>query len=82
MSRYIPELEQYDNKLYHLTLTLPNCNGDGLEDTLKLMSKSFRQLIRYIRGTDISQGIDFSNWDYEGASEYGKTQQRWTPRNS
>lgn len=67
MARYIPELEQYDNKLYHLTLTLPNPNGKELKDTVKLMAKSFRTLIRLIRGTIKSKDVDFSNWNYQGA---------------
>lgn len=67
MSKYIPELEQYKDNLYHLVLTLPNCNGDSLEDTIKHMSKCFRQLIRYIRGTDKIKGLDFESWGYKGA---------------
>lgn len=67
MAKYIPELEQYKDRLYHLTLTLPNCNGVDLLPTHKKMSKAFRVLIRYLEGSKKIKGIDFSTWGYEGA---------------
>ena len=67
MARYIPELELHKDKLYHLTLTVPNCNGQALKDTIKHMSKCFRYLIQYLRGYKETDGIDFSSWGYEGA---------------
>lgn len=49
MSKYIPELSKYNDKLYHLTLTLPNVDGDNLKITLKKMSKSFSRLNDYVK---------------------------------
>lgn len=67
MSKYIPELEQYKDNLYHLVLTSPNVDGNGLKDKLKTMSKAFRGLIEIIRGDRVINGLDFSRWGYKGA---------------
>jgi hypothetical protein len=67
MAKYIPELEQYKDRLYHLTLTLPNCPGDELLFTYKKMAKCFKSLIRYLTGNLNIKGLDFSSWGYEGA---------------
>ncbi|MDD2519255.1 MAG: protein rep [Bacilli bacterium] len=67
MSRYIPELEKYKDRLYHLTLTLPNVVGADLKDTIYKMKKGFRQLVRYINCTDRLTFIDFSKYKYKGA---------------
>lgn len=67
MARYIPELEQYKDNLYHLTLTVPNCSGQDLLSTYKLMAKSFRRLVRYFSGDLKIKGINFSKFNYKGA---------------
>lgn len=67
MAKYIPEIEQYKDRLFHLTLTLPNCSGDELLFTYKKMAKCFKSLIRYLTGNLTIKGIDFSSWGYEGA---------------
>lgn len=67
MARYIPELEQYQDNLYHLTLTQPKVNGSSLKNRIRHMSKCFRKLIRYIRGVDSIKGLNFDSWGYEGA---------------
>lgn len=67
MAKYIPALEEYQDKLYHLTLTLPNCSGVDLLPTQKKMAACFQKLIRYISGRAKIKGIDFSSWGYEGA---------------
>ena len=67
MSKYIPELEPYSDKLYHLTLTIPNVTGDELKSTIKLMSKSFSRLMDYIKGKQILSFYDFKRFGYLGA---------------
>ncbi|NLL02352.1 MAG: protein rep [Mollicutes bacterium] len=67
MAKYIPELEQYKDNLYHLVLTLPNVPGKDLRNTINHMSKCFRSLIRIIRGERKIYGINFDSWGYEGA---------------
>lgn len=66
MARYIPELEPYKESLYHLTLTVPNCNGDSLRIICKLLAVSFRKLIRILEGTKKIKGLDL-DWGYRGA---------------
>lgn len=67
MAKYVPELEQYQDNLYHLVLTLPNCSGSTLRDTIKHMSKCFRSLIQVLRGDRNIKGLDFTSWRYKGA---------------
>jgi len=67
MSKYIPVLEQYQDTLYHLVLTLPNCKGEDIFKTYDKMSKNFKSLIRYFTGNAKIKGIDFSSWGYQGA---------------
>lgn len=67
MVKYIPELEKYQDRLYHLTLTLPNCDGLSLLPTHKKMAKAFQTLIRYLDCRLKVKGIDFTSWGYQGA---------------
>lgn len=67
MAKYIPELEQYKENLFHLTLTLPNCSGTDLLFTYKKMAKAFERLIRYLDGRLKIKGVDFGCWGYQGA---------------
>lgn len=68
MARYIPELEPYKDKLYHLTLTVPNCNGDSLRIICKLLAVSFRKFIRILEGTKKIKGLEYiTDWGYTGA---------------
>ena len=67
MAKYIPVLETYKDRLFHLTLTLPNVPGEDLIYTYKKMAKSFNMLIRYLDGRKKIKEIDFSSWGYEGA---------------
>lgn len=67
MAKYSPQLEQYKDKLYHLTLTNPNVTGVELPYTIRNMARSYKKLIRYLNGDLKIKGIDFSSWGYEGA---------------
>lgn len=67
MAKYIPALEPYRDKLYHLTLTVPNCSGNDIKRTYDKMAKSFKMLINYLNGNKKIRGIDFNAWHYEGA---------------
>lgn len=67
MEKYIPELEQYKDNLYHLVLTLPNIEGSKLKLTIEKMAKCFKSLIRYLSGLKQIKGIDFSSFEYQGA---------------
>jgi hypothetical protein len=67
MAKYIPELEKYQDNLYHLVLTVPNCRGPDLKETQKEMCKAFRSLIRLLEGSRKVKGLDFQSWGYQGA---------------
>lgn len=67
MAKYIPVLETYKDRLFHLTLTLPNVPGEDLIYTYKKMANAFRKLIGYLEGRKKIKEIDFSSWGYEGA---------------
>lgn len=67
MSRFIPQLEKYKDKLYHMTLTQPNVGKEQVKATIKKCFKGISKLIRYLNGTKKIRGIDFSEWQYEGA---------------
>ena len=67
MSRYIPHIEKYKDKLYHLILTVPNVKGIDLKDTIKKMNSSFYYLIRYLNGKAKILNINFMKYGYLGA---------------
>lgn len=67
MAKYNDELELYKDRLYHLTLTIPNVGGLELRQTIKHMAKCFKYLVEYIRGSRKTKDIDFLSWGYEGA---------------
>lgn len=67
MAKYIPAIEPYKDKLYHLTLTVPNCSGQDIRVTYKKMAKSFKSLINFLNGNKKIRGYDFSYLKYEGA---------------
>lgn len=66
MGKYIPQIEPYSDYLYHMTLTVPNCSGEDLRSTVKLMCTCFSRLILYLKGKEKISGIDFC-FNYLGA---------------
>ena len=67
MARFIPELEKYKDKLYHMTLTVPNVSGEQVKTTIKKCFKGISKLIEYLKGKEKIRGIDFTDFNYEGA---------------
>lgn len=67
MAKYIPLLEPYSDKLYHLTLTIPNVPGNKLKTTIKKMFDKFKRLIKIIYCDFEIVGLDFSQYGFEGA---------------
>ena len=69
LSNFMPLIDQYreDKYLYHLTLTVPNCKGSDLHETIKTMFESFRRIIRYLALDKKIRGLDFEQYDYIGA---------------
>lgn len=67
MAKYNDELGLYKDRLYHLTLTIPNVEGLELRQTIKHMAKCFLYLTQYLKGNRKTKGIDLISWGYEGA---------------
>ena len=65
--KFKPYLEVYKDKLYHMILTVPNCNGDELDSTIKKMQKNFKSLIRFFTCNAKIAGVDFKQYGYIGA---------------
>ena len=69
MARFVPQIEkiQQCNRLFLLTLTVPNCNGDNLRETIKKIFKGFTKLNRYLNGNLKIKNLDFDYLGYSGA---------------
>lgn len=51
MAKFMPEINKYrDSKMSQIVLTVPNCSGDDLHDTIQKMFKAFARLIEYFKG--------------------------------
>lgn len=68
MARFIPEINKYKKyNMSQLVLTVPNCSGEELHETIKRMFKSFARLIEYFKAKEKIKGLDFSWLGYQGA---------------
>ena len=69
MSKFVPMINELskDKYLYHMVLTVPNCNGADLKDIIKdKIFKNFMQLNRYLNSNLKIKGIDFLQYEYQG----------------
>lgn len=66
LNRYYDLINTQDN-IYHMVLTVPNCNGIDLKSQIDLINKSFYTLTRYLRGDKKIKGLDFGFIGYKGA---------------
>lgn len=57
--------KEYD--VYHLVVTVPNCEGGELKALINKMYKKFPFLLRYFRGKAKVKNIDFLKYGYAGA---------------
>ncbi|MEG1142854.1 MAG: protein rep [Clostridia bacterium] len=69
LSKFMPviQLMAEDKYIYHLVLTVPNCDGDNLKDTISKMFKNFNYLNRYFNLKKSIKGLDFEQYSYSGA---------------
>jgi len=68
MAKFMPEINKYKNlNMSQIVLTVPNCSGADLHDTIKKMFKSFGKLIEYFKGYKKIKGLDFTWLGYQGA---------------
>jgi plasmid rolling circle replication initiator protein Rep len=67
MAKFIPLLRPYADRMYQLTLTIPNVKGKDLKPSIDKIFKSFATLIEYFKGKKKLRGVDFEALGYEGA---------------
>lgn len=69
LSKFVPQIEKIkeDHSLHLLTLTVPNCNGTDLKNTIDKIFSSFKRLNRYLNGDLKIKNIDFSSYGYKGS---------------
>lgn len=69
LTKFMPVIDELNKEshLYHLVLTVPNCNGSNLNETIKTMFKSFYSLNRYLKLEKKIKGFDFEKYSYKGA---------------
>jgi len=64
--RFMPHMEEYKERLYHMTLTVPACTGKELKPLIKHMATCFKTLVNYLYGSKKITGLDFSRYGFEG----------------
>lgn len=69
LAKFMPIINDLskDKYLYHMVLTVPNCNGVNLKPTIKRMFDSFNYLNRYLNLKKPIKGLDFEQYLYNGA---------------
>lgn len=69
LAKFMPVIEEMKKSkyLYHLVLTVPNCNGTDLKPTIQQIFNNFYTLNRYLKLEKKIKGLDFSQYGYSGA---------------
>lgn len=65
-NRLRPYMEQHKDSLYHMTLTVPDCKGADLYETVRHMALCFKTLVTYLNGNKKVKGIDLLQYDFKG----------------
>lgn len=65
-NRLQPYMEQYKDSLFHMTLTVPDCTGEELYDTVRHMARCFKILAGYLEGNRKVRGKALFPFDYKG----------------
>jgi plasmid rolling circle replication initiator protein Rep len=65
-NRLQPYIEQHKDSLYHMTLTVPDCTGEELYDTVRHMARCFKNLVTYLNGNKKVRGKALFPFDYKG----------------
>lgn len=64
--RFLPYMEQYKDSLYHMVLTVPDCSGEDLRETIQRMLCCFKTLVTYLNGNKKVKGINLTQYDFQG----------------
>lgn len=67
--RFAPELDKLRNdyEVFHLILTVPNCDGADLVSVVDKMYKKFPYMLEFFKGKRKVRGVDFLAYGYAGA---------------
>ncbi|MBQ7679536.1 MAG: protein rep, partial [Butyrivibrio sp.] len=65
-NRFLPYLERYKDNLYHIVLTVPDCEGKRLKSTIQQMNTCFKTLVTYLNGNKKVKGIDLTQYGFQG----------------
>ena len=67
--KYSPKLDELyeDFALFHMVLTVPNCEGDELPPVIRRMYLKFKHLTRFLSGDKHIRGVEFGKYGYAGA---------------
>ena len=65
-NRLWPYMEQHKDSLYHMTLTVPDCKGADLYETVHHMARCFKAFVTYLNGNKKVRGIDLLQYDFKG----------------
>ncbi len=67
--KFAPQLDRQRtlNKVCHMVVTVPNCEGEELLPLLDKMYEKFPRMIRYLKGQKKVRGVDFLQYGYGGA---------------
>jgi len=65
-NRLLPLMEENRDSLYHMTLTVGNCTGADLYETIRHMARCFKTLVTYLNGNKKVRGIDLTQYDFRG----------------
>ncbi len=65
-NRFLPYMAQYQNTLYHIVLTVPDCTGNNLKNTIHNMNSCFKTLVSYLNGNKKVKGIDLTQYKFQG----------------
>lgn len=65
-SRFLPIMEEHQDSLYHMVLTVPDCSGEELRDVVSRMGRCFKTLVNHLNGNQKIKGLDISQYSYQG----------------
>ena len=68
-AKYMPTLEllERENDIYHVVLSVPNCEADELKPLVQKMFKCFYTLNRYLNGNAKIRHLDLEKYGYIGS---------------
>lgn len=65
-NRFLPYMELYKDSLYHFVLTVQDCSGESIGDTIYRMGLSFKTLVNYLNGNKKISGLDLTQYGFHG----------------